>query len=138
MGRRLGAITLLAMLVRAIVPAGYMLATADTPDGRYLTVTICEAQNPGMRMMDMTTGEYVDPSTVPLHHHDGGHDQNDHGQCVFAVAAHMASPAADVTAEPPLVSRVAATIAPFDVEPGESNPAQPPPSTGPPAPTELS
>ena len=27
MGRRLGAIALLAMLVRAIVPAGYMLAT---------------------------------------------------------------------------------------------------------------
>jgi hypothetical protein len=31
---RLGAIALLAMLVRAIIPAGYMLAEADTGSGR--------------------------------------------------------------------------------------------------------
>ncbi len=138
MGMRLGAITLLAMLVRAIVPAGYMLATADTPDGRYLTVMICEAQNPGMRVMDMTTGDYVEPSTHPMHHHDGGHDQNDHSQCVFGVAAPMAPPTADLAPMPPLATRVAATIAPFDVDAGESNPARPPPATGPPLPSELS
>jgi hypothetical protein len=62
MGRRLGAIALLAMLVRAIVPAGYMLATAETAHGRYLTITICDSHAGATQVLDLTTGKLVDPS----------------------------------------------------------------------------
>lgn len=127
-GRRLGAIALLAMLVRAIVPAGYMLATAETAHGRYLTVTICEARDNATQVLDLKTGRLVDPSSVPAKHPD----KVEHAPCVFAMAAPMAPPAASI--QPATFVRVetVAPARPRDVRPGEGIAAPPPPSTGPP------
>jgi hypothetical protein len=128
MGRRLGAIALLAMLVRAIVPAGYMLATAETAHGRYLTVTVCEAHDSATQMLDLKTGRLVDPSSVPAKHSD----KVEHAPCVFAMAAPMAPPAVSIQPVTFVTVETAAPVRPRDVRPGEGIAAPPPPSTGPP------
>ena len=92
MGKRLGALARLAMAVRAIVPAGYMLATAETVDGRYLTVTLCDAHGDSQRVLDVKAGKYVDPSQVPANHSN----KVEHAPCVFAMAAPAAPPAASI------------------------------------------
>ncbi len=60
MGRRWGAIALLAVLVRAVLPAGFMLAHADAGSGRYLTVKMCDAHNGPAQVIDLETGKRVD------------------------------------------------------------------------------
>jgi hypothetical protein len=129
MGRKLGAIALLAMLVRAIVPAGYMLATAETAHGRYLTVTVCDAHDNTAQVLDLETGRLVDPSNVPAKHQQ----KAEHAPCVFAIAAPMAPPAASIEPVTFTAVETAASVVPRDIRPGEGIAAPPPPSTGPPA-----
>jgi hypothetical protein len=128
-GRQLGAIALLAMLVRALVPAGYMLAEADTPNGRYLVVQMCESHAAAPQVFDLDTGQLVEASNLPAK--PGG--KSDNSACVFALSASMASPPAAVE---PVVFRTAfaadLVVAPV-VFPGRGIAAPPPPSTGPPA-----
>ena len=126
-GRQLGAIALLAMLVRAIVPAGYMLAEADTPDGRYLVVQMCDGHG-AAQVVDLDTGKLLDASKLP-----GKPDgKTSSTPCVFAVTAPMASP--PVAAEPVVFQRVYAAdfVVALAVAPGRGIAAPPPPSTGPP------
>lgn len=134
MGRRLGAIALLAMLVRAIVPAGYMLASAETPGGRYLTVQMCEQHAGPAQVIDLDTGKIVDASQISKVSKGEGKKANPgDAPCVFAGAPVMAQP--DAVAEP--VEFVIAHEVDFgvvrDVRPGRGIPAPPPPATGPPS-----
>lgn len=132
MMRGLGAIALLAILVRAVVPAGYMLATAETPEGRYLTVTLCEGHDGPQQVIDLDTGLPVDPSVLDKSD-DGQTPAPDAPPCVFAAAAHLAQP---LDMGEPVVF-VAAERAVFaavrDIRPGRGIAAPPPPSTGPPS-----
>ena len=126
-GRQLGAIALLAMLVRAIVPAGYMLAEADTPNGRYLVVQMCDGHG-AAQVVDLDTGELLDASKLP-----GKSDSKTSGTpCVFATSAPMASPVA--AAESIVFQREFAAdfVVVLSVAPGRGIAAPPPPSTGPP------
>ena len=129
-GRRLGAIALLAMLVRAVVPAGYMLAEAETPNGRYLTVDFCEGHGAVKRVLDLETRKLIDPSELPSGQHDG---PLQHAPCVFATATPLAQPLA--AAEPVrfVVSHDVDFAIVRDVRPGRGIAAPPPPSTGPPS-----
>lgn len=126
MGWRLGAFALLALLVRAIVPAGYMLAHAETGSGRYLTVELCDSHNSKAQVIDLDTGEIVDlPET--------GGSSEQHQPCVFAgmVAApvlHTIDEAVVFAAE-----RDVEFGAVRDLRPGRGIAAPPPPSTGPPS-----
>lgn len=131
--KRLGAIALLALLVRALVPAGYMIASAETAEGRYLVVQLCDSHAGFTQVIDLDTGLHVDPDTLPGSP-DGKptNDKSGKAPCLFATAPHIATPqiASEVTA---IVIRTAATgyaVAP--VSPGRGIPAPPPPSTGPP------
>lgn len=130
MGWRLGAIALLALLVRAIVPAGFMLTAAETEDGRYLTVTFC-SEHPGTpQVIDLATGKIVDgKAPADGQKHDAGNEP-----CVFAVAAHAPAPVAGI----PLDIRFAASAdetvrIETGIRPGRGIAAPPPPSTGPPS-----
>jgi hypothetical protein len=137
MGRRLGAIALLAMLVRAVVPDGFMLASAETPNGRYLTVQMCSQHVGPAQVIDLDTGRLVDASKIATLGKDGGESKSKHdpskAPCVFAGAPSMAHPVA--IAEP--VEFLTVYEADFgvvrDVRPGRGIPAPPPPSTGPPS-----
>ena len=127
MGAKLGAIALLAMLVRAIVPAGYMLAQADTGQGRYLTVEMCEGH--AAKVIDLDTGKQVDPSKLP----GKADDKSKNAPCVFASTASVATPVS--VAEPVefLLAHTVAFGADLAVRPGRGIAAPPPPSTGPPS-----
>lgn len=131
MGRRLGAIALLALLVRAVVPAGFMLASAETGEGRYLTVEFCEGHGKPAQVIDLDTGKLVDPSDLPKGDSDDG--QGKAPPCVFAGAAHVAPPVvfAELAVFP--AERAVVVHAAQDVRPGEGIAAPPPPSTGPPS-----
>ena len=127
MGARLGAIALLAMLVRAVVPAGYMLAQADTGQGRFLTVAMCEGH--ASRVIDLDTGKQVDPSELP----GKADDKSKNAPCVFASTVSVATPIA--IAEPVEfipTQEIGFTVDP-GIRPGRGIAAPPPPSTGPPA-----
>lgn len=127
MGRRLGAIALLALVVRAIVPAGYMLAHADTGSGRYLTLRLCDAHSEAIQIIDLDTGKRVDAANLP------GKTEQKHAPCVTAAAVAMAQPE---TAAEPFAFRTSRDVdfaVVRDLRPGRGIPAPPPPSTGPPS-----
>jgi len=129
MGRRLGAIALLAMLVRAIIPAGYMLAEADTGSGRYLTVEMCDGHATQAQLIDLDTGKLVDLSKLPK----SAKTDNNSAPCVFAGATVIESP---VAVAEPVEFRVSHEIdfaVVRDLRPGRGIAAPPPPSTGPPS-----
>ena len=129
MGRRLGAIALLAMLVRAIIPAGYMLAEADTGSGRYLTVEMCDGHATQAQLIDLDTGKLVDLSKLPK----SAKTDNNSAPCVFAGATVIESP---VAVAEPIEFRVSHDIdfaVVRDLRPGRGIAAPPPPSTGPPS-----
>ena len=130
MGKRLGAIALLAMLMRAVIPAGYMLAEAETPNGRYLTVDFCEGHDAVKRVLDLETRKLVDPSEVPSSKHDG---QAQHAPCVFATATPLAQPLAAADPVRFVVSHDVDFAIVRDIRPGRGIAAPPPPSTGPPS-----
>lgn len=128
MGRRLGAIALLAVLVRAVVPTGFMLAHADTGSGRYLTVKMCDAHTGAAQVIDLDTGKLVDVSKSPAK------EEQKHAPCVFAAAA-IAIATPEAAAEP-VVFRTTQDVdfaVVRDLRPGRGIPAPPPPSTGPPS-----
>ena len=129
MGRKLGAIALLAMLVRAIIPAGYMLAEADTGSGRYLTVEMCDGHATQAQLIDLDTGKLVDLSKLPK----SAKTDNNSAPCVFAGATVIESP---VAVAEPVEFRVSHEIdfaVVRDLRPGRGIAAPPPPSTGPPS-----
>ncbi len=128
-GRRLGAIALLAMLVRAIIPAGYMLAEADTGSGRYLTVEMCDGHDSKAQVIDLDTGKLVDLSKLPK----SAKTDNNSAPCVFAGATAIESP---VAVAEPVEFRISHEIdfaVVRDLRPGRGIAAPPPPSTGPPS-----
>lgn len=127
MGRGLGAIALLALLVRAFVPAGFMLAEADTGSGGYLTLELCDSHGGVPKVVDLDTGRIMD---APVK----GQSSEEQPPCVFcANIVVMASPEPGVE----LVKLVAQHGVDFveirDLIPGRGIAAPPPPSTGPPA-----
>lgn len=132
MGARLSAIALIAMLVRAVVPAGYMLAQAETSEGRYLTVTMCSEHGGGKQVIDLDTGKQIDPSKISG---KGGDKTGDakHAPCVFAASAHVAAPVAIAQPVEFIVHNEVQFGAVRDLRPGQGIPAPPPPATGPPS-----
>ena len=126
MGARLGAIALLAMLVRAVVPAGYMLAQADTGQGRFLTVEMCEGH--AVRVIDLDTGKQADPSNLP----GKADDKSKNAPCVFASTASVATPLAVTEPVEFVATQDVDFGADLNVRPGRGIAAPPPPSTGPP------
>lgn len=132
MGARLSAIALLALLVRAVVPAGYMLAHAGTGEGRYLTVEMCEGHAPA-RVIDLDTGMLVDASQLPGNTQSEGGDDGKTAPCVFAAAAPLAPPLLAAEAVQFAAAYNVEFAARPDVRPGRGIAAPPPPATGPPS-----
>lgn len=129
MGRRLGAIALLAMLVRAIIPAGYMLAQADTGSGRYLTVEMCDGHADQAQVIDLDTGKLVDLSKLPKN----VKSETETAPCVFAGATAVEAPDAVAELVEFRVSHQVDFAIVRDLRPGRGIAAPPPPSTGPPS-----
>lgn len=125
----LAAFALLAMVVRAIVPAGYMLAPQQ--DGRFIEIVRCSGHNGQSIFFDQSTGQIVDADTVqknkpPANPQDGG------GPCVFAAMAAITVPEMAPAILAPYRYASLATSRGYVVTPGRGLAAPPPWSTGPP------
>lgn len=131
LGKQLGALALLALLVRAIVPAGYMVAGAETPSGRYLTITFCGERHTPPRVIDLDTGAVVDAGKLPAGPANG--TPSGHQPCVFAATAHFATPSATTEAVLFTTAHAATFVPALAVYIGQGIAAPPPPSTGPPS-----
>jgi hypothetical protein len=134
MGRRLGAVALLALLVRAVIPSGYMLAAAETAGGRYLTVQMCSGH--AAQVIDLDTSKPVDPSKLaksekPQNEKPKGDQQQ--APCVFGGAPALGEPVSFAEPVEFFAERGVDFSIIHDVRPGRGIPAPPPPSTGPPS-----
>lgn len=131
MGRQLGAIALLAFLMRALVPDGYMLAAADTPDGRFVVMQLCGSHAEPVSALNLDTGELVNLADIPLKKPAG--ERADHPPCAFAVAPAMSAPPSTIDTVVFFMGQQIDLSAPQYVQPGRGLPAPPPPATGPPS-----
>jgi hypothetical protein len=130
-GWRLGAFALMALLVRAVVPAGYMLAEADTGAGRYLTLELCDAHDGQPMLVDLDTGKIIKAPAKT-----GNHDKSGQPQPPCLLCANLSAVAAPQPAIG-LVQHARAVDIDYsivrDLQPGRGIAAPPPPSTGPPS-----
>lgn len=126
MGWRLGAFALMALLVRAIMPAGYMLAEADTASGRYLTLELCDAHGSTPKVVDLDTGEIID---APAKSKSGAPQS----PCVCGAFSTMAPPVSGATPVEFSLERGVDFDEIRDLMPGRGFAAPPPPATGPPS-----
>ena len=131
MGWRLGAFALMALLLRAVMPAGYMLAEADTGSGRYLTLELCDSHGGQPMLVDLDTGKIVKAPAK-----SGTHDKSSQPQPPCLLCASFASVAAPLPTMDVVhharVADVGYSIV-RDLQPGRGIAAPPPPSTGPPS-----
>lgn len=125
-GQAFAALALLAMVVRAFVPAGYMIGPARA--GEILAVTLCSGHGPVEALIDLKTGALVDHQKKTPEKPAAGD-----APCVFAFAAPLAAPEAPLT----LTIRFVTISAPLSrlaaIAPGRGLAAPPPWATGPPA-----
>lgn len=112
----LAALALLAMAVRALTPAGYMLAPGEI-DGRFVAVTMCTGHGP------VATDE---------RNRETPKKQDNAAPCVFAAAGAALAPTPDTPIETPRFA--SQEIAPHATQAlGVGRMAAPPPwATGPP------
>ncbi len=124
----LSAVALMAMIVRGLVPSGYMLAAADTP-GDFVSIVICHGDGTDgtQALMDLKNGKIVDPEELP-----GQTDDGKNQACPYAMSAHFTPPVVSGKLEKP-VQEPAVFLSAFDyLVPGRGLAAPPPPARGPP------
>lgn len=129
LAQTLAALALLAMVVRALLPQGFMLAPAQSGDGP-ISVQLCSEHGVIDLLFDPTTGAFL-PKDSAAGHGSKKTPQAD-APCVFAAVAHLAAP---VVPALPIVAPLrvaAATFATTFIAPGLGPAAPPPFSTGPP------
>lgn len=115
---------LLAITLRALVPAGYMLANADARD-HGVTVALCTEQGGGVSSPDPAGGKtsHGKPS-------DG--DRSPDAPCTFAVLAHLAPAPNDVAFPVASGRETEASFLPLAQRPALSPTGPPLPARGPP------
>lgn len=125
LSRTLAALALLAMVVRALIPAGYMVAPAG--QGRSVAVTLCSAHGAQTLFLDLDTGDFA-PKKSGVPSKTAGGD----APCVFAMASALAEPG--TPAALPAALPTGPTFVPTSVwtSPGRGLAAPPPWATGPP------
>jgi hypothetical protein len=125
-GQAFAALALLAMIVRAILPAGYMLAPAR--QGELLAITLCSGHGPVEALIDLNTGALVE-------HQKKAPEKSaaSDAPCVFAAVPALAAPEAPFTLAVRFIAISAAPSRLAEVAPGRGLAAPPPWATGPPA-----
>ena len=120
--RRLAVAALVALLLRAWIPPGFMPAS----DGS-LALVLCPGTAP------VLTSPPAHHGLDARHHHDGQGDRGAEAPCPFGVAAVAAGPPAPVTLAPPPELFAALQAPPRVARVSADFPHLLPPSTGPPA-----
>ncbi|MDR3508676.1 MAG: hypothetical protein P4L64_12330 [Caulobacteraceae bacterium] len=113
------ALALIAFVVRALVPAGFMVAQAQGGQGP--AIVICTGHGP---LTLAVQGEHKAPPAK----------SRGDAPCVFtALGAPLASPSIPDLARPAAIIASVSTPMPADLLPGRGLAAPPPPSQGPPS-----
>lgn len=116
-------------LLRGVIPAGFMLGSADTVLGRFVVLELCDANQQPREVINLDTGETL---TFTDHEKRKFPSQSpSHSPCVFASAAYLgASPTPALT--PLLQTDIAQgpAFATTGIVPARAS--SPPPATGPP------
>jgi hypothetical protein len=124
----LSAVALMAMIVRGLVPSGYMLAAADTP-GDFVSIVICHGDGTDgtQSLLDLKNGKIVDPEDLP-----GQSDDGKNQTCPYAMSAHFTPPVVNGKLERPVQEPAIFLSASDYLVPGRGLAAPPPPARGPP------
>lgn len=124
----LGALALMAMVVRGLIPSGYMLA-APQQDGQFVNIVICHGDGTGYTpaVLDLKTGDYVDPDKQ-----SGQSDAGKNSTCPYAMTAHFALPDLAGNLDKPAQTEIPYRAVFASIVPGRGLAAPPPPARGPP------
>ena len=126
--RALALLAFVALLARAFVPTGYMIAPAATAGS--VLVTFC-SEHGGELVVDLATGA-LSPAEAPSKESGDKKAGKAQPPCVFATAAPLAPPEAAVGVLARASSLEAAKPQPLGLAPGRGLAAPPPWATGPP------
>ena len=124
----LGAFALMAMIVRGLIPTGYMLSETKQP-GQFVNIIICHGDGSGYSpaVLDLETGKYADPDELP-----GKSDSGKKSSCPYAVTAHFALPEMAAPLMQPVRTEIPYRQTFAAIIPGRGLAAPPPPARGPP------
>lgn len=131
MGWRLGAFALMALLVRAVMPTGYMLAEAEAGSGRYLTLELCDAHGSQPMLVDLDTGKILKAPEKSGKSDTSGQPQPPCLLCANVTTVAAPQPAIEIVPHARVVDVDYSIVR--DLQPGRGIAAPPPPSTGPPS-----
>lgn len=123
------ALALMAMVARALLPAGFMLAPAG--HGGFIGLTLCSGQGAATAYIDLRTGAIVDGDKAPAPS-SPAKSGSDGTPCLFASVVMLAAPEASpkmIVAARPSQTMAAAIVR---STPGHGLAAPPPWATGPP------
>lgn len=117
-------------LLRGAIPSGFMLASAETPGGRFVVMELCDAHQQPSEAIDLDTGR-----TIPLADIENSKrstQSQSHGPCFFASAPFLVAAAtADVPSEFVEGDAQGHIEIASGISPAPASPL--PPATGPPA-----
>jgi len=124
----LGAFALMAMIVRGLIPAGYMLAEAQQP-GQFVNIVICHGDGGGYTpaVLNLETGKYATSDDLP-----GKSNASKTYSCPYAVTAHFALPDMTASLAEPVWTDIPYRQTFAAIVPGRGLAAPPPPARGPP------
>ena len=122
----LGALALIAMAVRGVIPSGYMLAPSAAP-GQFLNIIVCHGDGSGYApaVIDLKTGKRVDQDQK-----SGQSDTGKNTPCSYAATAHFSLPAPAGKLAGPVAPAIAARLSRAFIVPGQGLVAPPPPARG--------
>jgi hypothetical protein len=119
------------MALRALIPAGYMLAPAH--DGSsFVAVTLCSGHGPVEALIDLRTGEVRDPASDTTDPDRRTNQSGADALCVFAAVAPLAAPERAPIVAQLVIPEIAAAAPAAELRPGQGLAAPPPWATGPP------
>ncbi len=117
-------------ILRGVIPTGFMLASAETPGGRFVVMELCDAHQQPTEAIDLDTGR-----TIPLadiKNSKRSNQSQSHGPCFFASAPFLVAAAtADAAIEPVEGGAEDQIEIASGISPAPASPL--PPATGPPA-----
>jgi hypothetical protein len=123
-------IAMLALALRIVVPAGFMLTPTDATSG-YLKITLCTAD--GNRAALMAPDGSIHDADDPDSSNKGGKDKNgmEHSACTFAGSSgYIFTPAfSSLTQQDYLAKPIIKQSLILDLVPGRGLAAPPPPAT---------
>ena len=116
-------------LLRGVIPSGFMLASAETPGGRFFVMELCDAHQQPAEAIDLDTGR-----TIPLADIEKSKrstQSQSHAPCFFASAPFLVAAATAVAIQPVEGGAEGQIETASGISPAPASPL--PPATGPPA-----